>query len=94
VVRSENSVPSPSGAAVQAERMKSAYIPPEIYQEVRQELDGNGDITDTTSVRTKKRRIDPESEFKDHVSRAVLKNISPYQHVLSAFKVSSKENVL
>jgi hypothetical protein len=76
-VRSENSVPSPSGAAVQAEWMKSGYIRPEIYQEVRHELDGNGDITDKTSVRTKKRRIDPESEFRDHVSRAVLKKIYP-----------------
>jgi hypothetical protein len=35
----KNSVPSPSGAAVQAEWMKSGYIRPEIYQEFRHELD-------------------------------------------------------
>ena len=76
-VRSENSLPSPSSAAVQAEWMKSGYIRPEIYQEVRHELDGNGASTEYPSVRTKKRRLDPESEFRDHVSRAVLKKIYP-----------------
>jgi hypothetical protein len=57
--------------------MKSGYIRPEIYQEVLHELDVNGDITDKTSVRTRKRRLDSESEFRDHVSRAMLKKIYP-----------------
>jgi hypothetical protein len=76
-VRSENSLASQSSGAVQAEWMKSGYIRPEIYQNVRHELDGNGASTEYPSVRTKKRRLDPESEFRDHVSRAVLKKIYP-----------------
>jgi hypothetical protein len=59
------------------EWMKSGYICPQIYQEDRHALDGNGAITDNHSVPTKKRRLDPESEFKDHASRAVLKKIDP-----------------
>jgi hypothetical protein len=76
-VRSENSLPSPTSSALQAEWMKSGYIRPEIYEEVRHELDGNGGTTEYPSVRTKKRRLDPESEFRDHVSRALLKKIYP-----------------
>ena len=76
-VRSENSIPSPSSAAVQGEWMKSSYIRPEIYREVRLELDLNGASTEYTSVRTKKRRLDPESEIRDHVSRAVLNKFYP-----------------
>ena len=40
-------------------------------------MEGNGASTEYPSVRTKKRRLDPESEFRDHVSRAVLKKIYP-----------------
>jgi hypothetical protein len=40
-------------------------------------LDGNGANTEYPSVRTKKRRLDPEFEFRDHVSRALLKKIYP-----------------
>lgn len=76
-LRSENSLPSPSSAAVQADWMKSGYIRPEIYEQVRHELDGNGATTEYPSARTKKRRLDPEFEFRDHVSRALLKKIYP-----------------
>jgi hypothetical protein len=93
-VRSENSVPSPSGAAVQAEWMESGYIRPEIHQGVRHELDGNGDITDKTSVRTKKRRLDPESDFRDHLSRTVLKKSYPLISISFGLKVSRNGIIL
>jgi hypothetical protein len=44
--------------------MKSGYIRQETHQEVRHELDGNGGITDKTSVRTKTKWLEPESEFR------------------------------
>jgi hypothetical protein len=43
--------------------MKSGFIRPEIYQEVRHKLDGNGAITDNRSASKKKKRLDPESEI-------------------------------
>jgi hypothetical protein len=57
--------------------MKSGCTRLEIYKEVRHELEGNGAIKDKPSVQPKKRRLDPESEFRYHVSRAVLKEIYP-----------------
>jgi hypothetical protein len=76
-VRSKNSLPSPSSAAFQAEWIKSGYIRPEIYQEFRHEFDGNGTITNYLYVGTKNRRLDPESEYRDHLSRSVLKKSYP-----------------
>jgi hypothetical protein len=81
-VPSKHSLPSPSIAPVQAEWMKSGYIRPEIYQEFRHEFDENGTTTDYLSVRTKKRRLDPESEYRDHLSRSVLKKIYPLINML------------
>jgi hypothetical protein len=40
-------------------------------------LDGNGAIRENSSVRTKKRRLDLEYEFREHFSSAVLKKIYP-----------------
>jgi hypothetical protein len=57
--------------------MKSGYIRPEIYEQVRHELNGNGATTEYPSVRMKKRRLDPEFEFRDHMSRALLKKNYP-----------------
>jgi hypothetical protein len=57
---------------------ESGYIRPEIYQEFCHELDGNVTTTDYPSVRTNNRRLDPESDFRYHVSMSLLKKINPF----------------
>jgi hypothetical protein len=69
------SVASPPRTLVQAEWMRSGYVRPEIYKEVRKELDGNDATTERSTRPSKKRRLDAESEFRDNVSRPLLKSV-------------------
>jgi hypothetical protein len=71
-VRSGQSQPILSDVRVRAEWMKSGYIRPEIYEEVRRELDGFDSTAEEGAGRLKRRTLAPESEFKYHVSRALV----------------------
>jgi hypothetical protein len=59
------------------------YDRPEIYEEVRRELDGLDSTPEKVAGRLKRMKLAPESEFKDQVSRALVKTI--YQKVHSFF---------
>jgi hypothetical protein len=67
-VRSSQSQPILSDVRVRAEWMKSGYVRPEIYEEVRRELDGFDLTAEKGAGMLKRRKLAPESEFKDHVS--------------------------
>ena len=57
--------------------MNSGYIRPEIYDEVQREFSGK-DVSDNSysdSRRSKKQKMSSDSEFKDLVSRAVVKRV-------------------
>ena len=83
-VRSSQSQPISSDVRVWAEWMKSGYVRPEIYEEVRRELDGFDSTAGKVAGRFKKRKLAPESEFKDQVSRALVKTI--YQKIHGFFR--------
>jgi hypothetical protein len=83
-VRSGQSQPILSDVRVRAEWMTSGYVRPEIYEEVRREIDGFNSTAEKGAGRLKRRKLAPESEFKDQVSRALVKAI--YQKIHSFFR--------
>lgn len=83
-IRSGPSQPSSSNVLVQAAWMKDGYIRPEIYDEVRRELDGIDVTVEKAAGRLKKRKLAPDAELKDQISRAVLKSI--YQKIHAFFR--------
>jgi hypothetical protein len=78
------SVASPPRTLVQAEWMRSGYVRPEICEEIRKKLDGNDATTERSTRLSKKRRLDAETEFRDNVSRALLKSV--YQIMNNFFR--------
>jgi hypothetical protein len=78
------SVASPPRTLVQAEWMRRGYVRPEIYEEVRKELDGNDATIEKSARRSKKRRLDADADFRDNVSRALLKSV--YQIMNTFFR--------
>jgi hypothetical protein len=83
-VWSSQSQPILSDVRVRAEWMKSGYVRPEIYEEVRRELDGFDLTAEKGAGMLKRRKLAPESEFKDQVSRALVKTI--YQKIHGFFR--------
>jgi hypothetical protein len=83
-VRSGQSQSILSDVRVRAEWMKSGYVRPEIYEEVRREIDGFYSTAEKGAGRLKRRKLAPESEFKDQVSRALVKTI--YQKIHGFFR--------
>jgi hypothetical protein len=60
----EESVESPPRMPFQADWMRSGYVRPEMYEEVRKELDGNDATNERSTRRSKKMlRLDAEAEF-------------------------------
>jgi hypothetical protein len=74
-VKSGQSQPILSDVRVQAEWMKSGYVRPEIYEEVRRELDGFDSTAEKGAGRLNRRKLPSESEFKNQVFRALVKAI-------------------
>jgi hypothetical protein len=70
-------VASPPVVVVEADWMQGGYIRSEIYDEMRRGFDGGEAVKECTPSLAKKRKLDPEAEFRDEVSRAVLKKVYP-----------------
>jgi hypothetical protein len=83
-IRSGPSQPSSSNVLVQAVWMKDGYIRPEIYDKLRRELDGIDVTVEKAAGRLKKRKLAPDAELKDQISRAVLKSI--YKKIHAFFR--------
>ena len=59
--------------------MQSGYVRPEIYEEVRRELDGFDSTAEKVAGRFKRSNFASKSEIKDQVSRALVYTI--YQNI-------------
>jgi hypothetical protein len=69
--------------------MRGRYVRPEIYEEVRKDLEGNDATIEKSTRRYKKRRLDAKAEFRDNVSGALLTRI--YQ-IMNAFFRNARFN--
>jgi hypothetical protein len=63
---------------IQVEWMAPGYVRPEIYEEVRIEIDGPCGLG--TETRSKRRKLSHEAELKENVGKALIKALYPKIH--------------